>query len=95
MKLQAFLPVVCSCYDWSKPFNTKKQSFKMEFKCIFFVNFFYAGLCIHREYFVESAGVRYFNTHELLTYQKSKKRLWYCVSYKHTETFIILAAFLF
>ena len=32
-----FLPVVCNCYDWSKPWsNTKKQSFKMEFKCIFF-----------------------------------------------------------
>ena len=39
-----FLPVVRNCYDWSKPFNTKKQSFKMEFKCIFFRKLLFCGL---------------------------------------------------
>ena len=43
MKLQAFVAVVCNCYDWSKPFNTKKQSFKMGFKCILFRKLFFCG----------------------------------------------------
>ena len=58
---------------------------------------------VYRGYFMESAGVRYLRT-SCWRIQKKRVRkyrtklalsLWYCVYYIHTDTFIILAAFLF